>query len=40
MKYTIVTQGQVVKNLNQGKCLRIVRVLKQQKVEFTVLLQK
>ena len=37
MKYTIVTNGQMIHNLSQGKCLRMIRVYQQQNVKFTVL---
>ena len=39
-KYTIVVQGKMIRNLSQGKTLRMHRTLKQQNIEHMVLTQK
>lgn len=40
MKYTLIVDGQIKRGLNQGKMLRIHRVLKQQNVEHMILKEK
>lgn len=39
-KYTIIVDGKVKRNMSQGQALRLVKVLKQQKVSFLLLTQK